>query len=264
MQSNSTLEILLNSTNENEFKIIEWNDYRIGYFIAKNKGKSVNNEDTLFLIGKENHLAFGVSDGAGGHPRGKDAAFIAANEANEFFKTTSLDNIKEIELIETINEKVLELKAGARSTLAFATIHNDHLRSFSVGDSEIIYWNGHGNEIYSNIPHSEVGYKIEAGLLPQDESLDDPERYSVNNLLGDSSIRIEVASKMKIKKGHTVLIGSDGLFDNLSHEQLNEIVGRGSFDKSFEELCQLCINQNHELWKKDDDISFVLVRKIKA
>ena len=145
-----------------------------------------------------------------------------------------------------------------------ATIHQDNLRSFSVGDSEVIYWNGHGSELYSNIPQSEVGYRIEAGLLSQDESLDDPERYSVNNLLGDTSIRIEVASKMKIKKGHTILIGSDGLFDNLSHEELTELVGKGSFDKSFEELSSICIEQNIETWKKDDDISFVLVRKIKA
>lgn len=263
MQSNN-LEILLHDKAGHESQIFDWNEYRIAVFLAKNKEKSTNNEDSLFVYGNESNLVFGVSDGAGGHPRGKDAAFIAASEVINFYKNKNINSIQEIEVIESINDKIIDLKAGARSTISMATIHQDNLRSFSVGDSEVIYWNGHGSELYSNIPQSEVGYRIEAGLLSQDESLDDPERYSVNNLLGDVSIRIEVASKMKIKKGHTILIGSDGLFDNLTHEELTEIAGKGTFDKSFEELSKICIEQNIETWKKDDDISFVLVRKIKA
>jgi serine/threonine protein phosphatase PrpC len=260
----SNHQVLLHSLEEVVYGIIDWNDYRIGYFICKNKAKSEQNEDALFLLTGEDHLVFGVADGAGGHPKGQEAAFIVGDEVIRFFKKKPADDVKMLEVIESINDKVIDLKVGAYTTLAMATINQDNLRSFSVGDSEVIYWNGHGNEIYSNIPHTDVGYRIEAGVLPQDESLDHPERHSVNNLIGDSSIRIEVASKMSVKKGHTILVGSDGLFDNLSHQELSDIAARGSFEKSFEQLRELCLKQDPKYWKKDDDISFVLVRKIKT
>ena len=76
-------------------------------------------------------------------------------------------------------------------------------------------------------------------------------------------MRIEVASKMKVKKGHTILVGSDGLFDNLSHQSLGELICSGSFEKSIEQLNLLCTEQGED-WKKDDDISYILIRKIKA
>lgn len=256
--------LLLSEVENHEYNFFDWNDYRIGYFISKNRGKSNHNEDCLFIEANEKQIVFGVSDGAGGHPRGKDAAKIAGEEVLKFFKTTPVGDVHMLEVLESINDKVLDLKVGARTTLAMGTIDGDNLRSFNVGDSEIIYWNSQGSEIYKSIPQSDVGYRIEAGLLSQDESLDDPERHSVNNLIGDVSIRIETASKMKIKKGHTILIGSDGIFDNLSHEQLTELVGKGSFEKSFEDLCQYCIVQDPLKWKKDDDISMVLIRKIKS
>lgn len=264
MPSEKSLEILMHKVETSESEMFDWGDYRLGYFISKNKDKSSSNEDTVFIVSSQEHLIFGVSDGAGGHPKGDEAAFLTAQTVIENFKKQSFEDVKMITLIEDINDRVLDMKAGARCTLALATISQDCLRSFSVGDSEVIYWNSLGSQLYSNIPHSEIGYQIEAGVLEQEESLDDPDRYIVNNMLGDRSIRIEVASKMNIKKGHTVLLGSDGLFDNLSHEQLTEMVGKGSFEKSFEELVEKCLIQDKETWKKDDDISFVMLRKIKA
>lgn len=264
MQSSDELNVFLYQVLDSQSKLVDWGDYRIGYFLAKNKNKSTGNEDALFIASEKDNLIFGVSDGAGGHPKGSEAAYLTGNLVMKAFQNKTDKELNIINLIEKINDEILDMKVGAHCTLSLATISKDHLRSFSVGDSEIIYWNSFATEIYSNIPHSEVGYQIEAGVIEQEESLDAPDRYMVNNMLGDTSIRIEVASKMLIKKGHTLLIGSDGLFDNLSHEQLNLIVGKGVFEKSFEELVEICKKQNEETWKKDDDISFIMLRKIKA
>lgn len=243
---------------------IDWNDYRIGYFLMKKKSDGSKNEDTLFLLAQGEDIVFGVSDGAGGHPKGDEAAYIAGQTVMDFYSGHNVSEIRLIDVLEGINDKVMDLKAGAYCTLTLATIEKDILRSCSVGDSEIIYWNASSNEVYSNIPHSQVGYSIEAGHIDQKESLDDPERYIVDNLLGEKAFRIEASSKMELRKGHTILMGSDGLFDNLSHEQLKDVMSKGSFDKSFEELCQICTVQDEKTWKKEDDISFIVVRKIKA
>lgn len=263
MLSNETPDQLLIADNLGpRYELLDIHDYRLGYFICKNKDKSSANEDALFYKVGKDCLVFGVSDGAGGHPRGKDAAFIAGEEVNALdFKNGEPDIIN---LIEGINDRILSLKAGARSTLALINISNDLFRSYCVGDSEVVYWNGHGSKIYSSIPHSRVGYKVAAEELTQDESLDHNERYLVDNMLGDEAVRVDVQSKMLLKKGHTVLVGSDGLFDNFSHDILTQLIGKGSFDTSFQELADLCLKQDEQMWKKDDDISFIVIRKMNA
>lgn len=264
MDSKRIIELVVHSIDEHEYSIINWDDYRIGYFLKKNMGKSVNNEDALFVYGESDSLVIGVADGAGGHPRGKDAAFIAVSEVVNQLKNKKKSELQTIELIEDINDKILDLKVGARSTLAMTTIKDGQARSFSVGDSEVLYWNSNGALLYSNIPDTNIGHRIEAGMIEQKDSLEVSERHIVNNLLGDANIRTEVASKMEVKKGHTLLIGSDGLFDNISHDSLSDVVARGVFEKSFEDLVERCIKQEENHWIKDDDISFVMVRRIKA
>ncbi len=244
-----------------EHELFDFGDYRIGYFLARHKLKEANdlNEDSLFISGDEKSFVLGVSDGAGGHPRGRDAS-VTISEALAAYK----DGDNCIDLIEKANEGVSALKAGARSTLACAHIKDDIARFYHVGDSEILYWNAHGNEVYTSTPHSGVGHMVKAGVLGQEESLSHPERNYVNNLMGDEVIKIESTSGASIKKGHTILIGSDGLFDNIPHDSLTELIGQGNFDKSFENLVEFCKNQTDETWLKYDDISFIAIRKIKA
>ncbi len=66
---------------------------------------------------------------------------------------------------------------------------------------------------------------------------------------------------MKLKIGHTILLGSDGLFDNLSHEQLAQIIFKDNIEQAFNELTKICTEQDPESWKKSDDITFCLLRK---
>lgn len=247
--------------NDFESDLFDFGDYRIGYFISRHKYKegADNNEDSLFISGEEKAFVFGVSDGAGGHPRGRDASVAISEELATYKENTNC-----LEIIESANQKVNDLKAGARSTLAFAEIKNDLIRFFHVGDSEILYWNAHGNEIYTSTPHSGVGHMVKAGVLGQEESLAHPERNYVNNLMGDDLIKIESTSASAIKKGHTILIGSDGLFDNIPHDSLTELIGQGIFDKSFEALVEFCKDQTEDRWLKYDDTSFIVIRKIKA
>ncbi|MCO4794947.1 MAG: protein phosphatase 2C family protein [Bacteriovoracaceae bacterium] len=264
MPFKTNISLLISGEGPIQSEVFDWGEYRIGYYLEMNREKTTKNEDVLFIHGNEKGLVFGVSDGAGGHPKGHKAAKIVGQKVSEYFHHKDFDKRNMLNLIEKINDEVISLKVGARCTLAMTTIEDNQMRSFSVGDSEIIYWNALGNEIYSNIPHSEVGYRVEAGDVEQKESLDDPNRNIVNNLVGDSTIRIESASKMLMKKGHTILIGTDGVFDNISHESLRELVATGPFKKSFEDLYKYCKEQNPETWKKNDDIGFTLLRKIKS
>jgi len=261
MQSKNT-EIIINNSKEVIKDIVDISPYRIAYYIAKNQTPESENEDSLFIYHSSDHLIFGISDGAGGHPKGKEASFIATNKVVELTKKSKDPNF--IHYYEQINEAVRDLKAGAHCTFSMCSIKNSSFHSYSVGDSEVIFWNSIGKKLYSNIPQSEVGYLIQGGSINQEESLDDPNRHFVSNLIGDESIRIESTSKTEIKKGNTLIVGSDGLFDNISHDELTQILTQGPFDKSFETLVEICNKRDPELWRKDDDISFIILRKYQS
>lgn len=263
MQSNEVYEKIINNNQEPIYEVIDFSPYRIGYFIAKNKFEgSQNNEDSIFIYAHGSNLIFGVSDGAGGHPKGKEASEIATNEIVNLYKRTTEPQF--LQFIENINKSVRDLKAGAHCTFLLCTIRDGLFKSYNVGDSEVVYWNSNGKKIYSNIPQSEVGYLIQSGSMAQEESLDDPNRHFVSNLIGDEAIRTEVISNIEIKKGNTIIVGSDGLFDNLSHEELADMMAGGNFEKSFDTLVKRCLERNDENWRKEDDISFIVLRKVQA
>lgn len=256
-------ELFLHNIKEDTEEIFDWSDYRIGYFIQKNKEKMDENQDTLFFLGRGSSCVFGVADGAGGHPNGLEASYLIGESILQYVRTTEDTDFQFISLIESANNKVREKYPKAHTTLSFSALFGNELRSYSIGDSEVQYFNGQGHIIYNNIPQSPVGYAVEAGLLSQDEGLDHSDRYLVNNLIGDEQLRIEVASKVGLKKGYSVIIGSDGLFDNFPHEEIADIVGHGSFEQGFSKLVGLC-KERGDSWRKDDDVSFIVLRKIKS
>lgn len=257
------LELFLHNIEEDTQEIVNWGDYRIGYFIQRNKSKVNENQDSLFLMAKDDFCLFGVADGAGGHPNGLEASYSVGESIFQYFRGIKSSDVQLISLIEKANNKVRDKYPEAYTTLSFAALFGSELRSYSVGDSEVQYFNNQGQMIYNNIPQSPVGYAVEAGMISQEEGLDHSDRYLVNNLIGDEHLRIEVASKVALKKGYSVIIGSDGLFDNFSHETICELVGKGLFEDGFSKLCDMCVNRGDD-WRKDDDVSFLVLRKIKA
>lgn len=245
---------VLKNSQAPEYEILSWTDFQIGIFLSPNKSDR-RNEDSLFIAEHKNSLILGVADGAGGHPRG-DLASNTIAETMSKFKGESI-----LTIVNAANSDLKNLKIGGKSTLSGAYL-GDYINYFSAGDSEIIHWNSNGTELYSNIPDSSTGHLVEAGEISQEESLDDPDRYMVNNLMGDIVVRVETTTEMEIKKGHSVLIGSDGLFDNFSHSSLKDICTKGSFEDAFNLLVDKCINQDKD-WRKDDDISFIMLRRLK-
>ena len=253
-----SLERIGIESDEND--IIDLDDFKIGYFVGKKWQSETTNDDALVIAQNKDEILLCIADGAGGHPKGDEAAKLAVLEMKEAF----LKNENFLEAIEKVNDKINAFRAQAHSTLIFAHIKGDYIRFFSVGDSEVLYWNAVGSLLYNNVPQSMVGHAVEAGLISQEDSLGHENRHIVHNMLGDPSIRIEVTTRFELKKGHSIILGSDGLFDNLDHQELEAICSRGQFQDVFSELTDYALKRSQdEEWIKDDDISFIFLRRIK-
>ena len=62
---------------------------------------------------------------------------------------------------------------------------------------------------------------VESGMLDEDEAVHHEERHLISNVVGADDMRIEIGLSINMAAKDTLLLASDGLFDNL---YLNEII----------------------------------------
>lgn len=243
-----------------EFKegIIENNEFFVSYFSLPYQAEGVVSEDSLLIKYEKSDIILAVSDGAGGHPKGEEASYLALDY---FAKKKNITDIFSINDLESINDNILDMKVGAKCTLSAVQICENYVNAFSIGDSEIMILDTKGNIIYENIPDSISSYRVEAGIIEQEESLDDPDRHIVTNFLGDKIFRFESTSKIELKRGYTIIVGTDGLFDNISHQEIVNSYKEMSFENFSKSLINRCKIQAPDYWRKPDDIAFCIFRK---
>ena len=232
--------------------------------------KETENEDSLgvFTLG-EHDCAIAVADGMGGMPCGAQAsriiieslqhAFTDAAESEYGYREPMLNGFDEA------NNEIVALGVGAGSTVAAVELCNNVLRPYHAGDSMILVVGQKGKVKLQSIPHSPVGYAIESGYLNEDEALHHDYRHIVSNYIGYAEMRIEIGPPIKLARFDTVLVASDGLFDNLLLNEIIEIIRKNPLPKVSEQLISLCNKRmQHEdpgYPSKPDDVAFVLFRR---
>jgi serine/threonine protein phosphatase PrpC len=68
----------------------------------------------------------------------------------------------------------------------------------------------------------------------------DEERHLVSNTIGTSDMRVEIGPRITMALHDTLLIASDGLFDNLLVEEIKDIIRTGQLPAVAEKLAQVC------------------------
>ena len=235
------------------------------------------NEDGIGIFGLAADAAvLAVADGVGGHARGDQAARTALlTIAGELDKLERLDGALISDLrepvmmaIERANASLVARAGSSATTLVVATIHRGSLRCYTVGDSELMVVGQRGKLKLRTIPHSPVGYARESGLLDEAEALFHDERHLLSNVLGMEGMHVAATSGLQLASRDTVLLGSDGLFDNLYHDEIIELIRAGEPYGIAEELIR-CLrrrmagpSEDPEIPSKPDDLSFVLFRPL--
>ena len=160
---------------------------------------------------------------------------------------------------------VIDLGVGAATTLALAEIQGDRVRPYHIGDSQVVIVGQRGRLKAQTISHSPVGFALEAGVLDAREAMHHEDRHIVSNVIGTAEMRIEFGALQKLAVRDTVLLGSDGLFDNLHLSEIVEWVRKGPLHAAMHRLVDACrqrmVVTDAEHPSKPDDLTVVAFRR---
>ena len=231
------------------------------------------NEDAVGLFPcVDETTVLSVADGVGGLRAGEQAAHIALIQLRAALNRIRRENAEPraaiLDGFEQANRAVIEMGIGAATTLAVVEVCGNQIRPYHVGDSPILVVGQRGHVKLQSIAHSPVGYAVESGLVDEDDALNHEERHVVSNLIGETDMRIEIGSTMTLARYDTVLIASDGLWDNLYLSEIVDTVRKGSMVQVARDLVDTCRRRmdgggEHQP-SKLDDVSFVLYRQARG
>ena len=229
-------------------------------------GKTEPNDDCAAVVQvRSGGIALVVADGVGGCPWGHKASAIAVHAIAEQLHAN--DNVSDLrpailDGIEQANREVLDLGVGAATTLAVVEIQNGSARGYQVGDSMILVIGQRGALKWKSTPHSPVGYAIESGMLDEAEAMSHDERHVVSNLVGSRNMHIEIGPTRPLAPRDTVIVGTDGLFDNL---HLEEVIEHGRIGNPTDRVAALVtlasarmVGSEDALPGKPDDITVLM------
>jgi protein phosphatase len=229
---------------------------------------SENNQDSIgvFNAGKEG-VVLALADGAGGHKSGAEASKLLIQELStrsKNFKYSSKSRLEIIEGIEKANFDMLDNLPGSASTVVVAEVNDDSARIYFAGDSIALVIGGRGKLKYRAYGHNPVDMGIQAGILDEGTYDEQGLRHYVTNIVGSKQLHIECSVPISLDPRDTILICSDGLYDNIKVEEICEIVSDKDIKEAAKALFELAeerMKSDKSEFSKHDDLSFVLYQK---
>ncbi len=245
-------------------------DGQVAVYTRRAPDKETTNEDSIAIFQVDQRTGIlVVADGMGGAPLGEQASQLALQCIEQALAsvTDTQMGLREAILngIEYANEAVALLGVGAGTTLSIIEMQDNVIRPYHIGDSMIMLIGQRGKVKLQTISHSPMGYAVESGLMDENEAMQHEERHLVSNVIGANDMRIEVGPSLELDKRDTLIIASDGLSDNLSSEEIIELVRIGPLKRNAQNLQIAC----HEKMQtsaagesgKPDDLSFIIFRQ---
>ena len=182
---------------------------------------------------------FVVADGMGGHAAGDRASSEAVTNLDKALSVERLEQLAVAdenvtateleELLRRVNEAILavadersDLK-GMGCTVVLAVILGSKLHVSNLGDSRAYLIRGDDVRILTR-DHSWAAVLAEQGQLTSDEARNSPIRNQLTASLGQKRMQQPAYSCVHMQAGDRVLLCSDGLWDELSDQEISDLV----------------------------------------
>jgi len=240
------------------------------YTAAVPEGDPTGNEDSCALIPyDERSGVLVVADGCGGLPSGEEASRLAIAAVRHAVRAAAKKQsdlrMAVLDGIEKANRDVIAMGVGAGTTLAVAEVSGERVRPYHVGDSQIMVIGQRGKVKLTTMSHSPVGYAVEAGLIKENDALHHEQRHVVSNIVGSPMMHIQLGPTIDLSPMDTVLVASDGLYDNLRPEEIVEICRKGQLlaisGALVEEARRRMTAPKGGEPSKPDDLTFIAYRR---
>lgn len=253
-----------------EVEIVDFLGGKLAAFSSRCPTRETSpNEDSACVIEvAENRGVFAVADGVGGAARGNDASKrIIENLAEACFEL-ELDEGHQlrglrgevIDAIEIANREILSWADGAGTTLTAIELDRNEFRYFHVGDSGAILTSNRGRIKFATVGHAPVAQAVAIGILDSEEALSHEDQNLITNCLGSRELKIEVGIFQPISSRDTLLIASDGLFDNLTSQEIAEIIRKGDLEEQTRQLTETALARMQSAEGKPDDLTVICWR----
>lgn len=194
-------------------------------FSARCPGKLTPNEDGAVILATDLHTGvFAVADGVGGMPRGEKASHLVLTTlADQICKAGGDRDQRRAMIVDGIDRANLATRRlGGASTVCAIDIDHHSIRAFQVGDTTMMVVGGRGKIKLQSIAHSPVGYLQEMGMISECEAIHHADRHLVSNVVGSDLMRIEIGPEIRLAPQDTVVVASDGMWDNLLVAEIAE------------------------------------------
>ncbi|MBP9721525.1 MAG: protein phosphatase 2C domain-containing protein [Gammaproteobacteria bacterium] len=277
-----TNSIVVVETSMNSLESVSIGNYEIIYYTQKLESKNIN-EDGLLVMPISHGVVLAVADGVGGSEESYRAVKCVLNNLSDFYTKLSDKSINALLLVQEtkyklqeINSKILNLSNTPQTTLSLAVMISKKIYIFQVGDSGILLAGLKGKLKFLTPFQSEVGELVQQGKITPELALSHPRLNIVNNVLGYDKNKFYVSSFLpheisstgtggKFAKYDTMLLATDGLFDNYTPKELVKVIRKGQMSDIANYLIDSVTNNTHminsqQLYKKDD-VTFIICRR---
>ncbi|MGI9262678.1 MAG: PP2C family protein-serine/threonine phosphatase [Woeseiaceae bacterium] len=194
------------------------------YFAITDPGnREGENEDSIGW--DESRNIWFVADGMGGHAAGSTASDIARKSLLAADPATSVAD-QLVAAHQAIVDAADQNNAlsGMGSTAVVVWFEGSNAEVSWVGDSRAYLWRG-GQLRQVSRDHSFLEVMRAQNLLTEEQILADPRSNLVTQTLGLGDPQPSVES-VALRNGDWILLCSDGLNDEVAHEQLEDILGK--------------------------------------
>jgi serine/threonine protein phosphatase PrpC len=220
---------------------------RFSVYQESRKGGRQVNQDRMGYLYTRKSLLMMVADGMGGHARGEVAAEATLQTLATIFQRDAKPMLADPaafleQSIQAAHRDLHRYRAenrlpeAPRTTVVACVVQEGIATWAHVGDSRLYLVRG-GRILHRTLDHSRVHHLVASGLIRPEDVKSHPERNRIHNCVGAFvAPRVEIARKVALHPGDTVLLCSDGLWGALSDQDIVEAFGRLTVMRAVPEL----------------------------
>lgn len=197
-----------------------------------------NNEDACFIL--PSNKVYVVADGVGGGNAGEIASRTAVSQIASYIDRTPIgptDDKYEIaqyfqNCLETVNSYIYDMahkhdaNYGMATTIVVVYTHKGKAYISNVGDSRAyLFRSGQLTQLTED--HTYVNSLLKAGIITPEEAAHDERKNVITKAMGAERNVEPDFFQVDILEGDLILMCTDGLYDEVSDEEISEVLEEG-------------------------------------